>query len=153
MRHVTRLTRDIALVIALAGLMPGCSWLRGACADAMPAIAQVQTYGTDAEAAIDEAAAIASELQVDQATTQKLLAAIDKCRQGLRTGMSLLDAAASACSQPDATTIFADLVAAWNAFEQLLPASSLLGATPSALPRATVRPPRVVLLARTRAIR
>lgn len=149
MKHAFRITIVFALALACAG----CSWLRGACATVMPAIAQVQTYGTDAEAAIDEAAAIASELPVDAATKTKLLAAIDLCRQGLRTGMSLLSAAADACSQPDPTTVFADLITAWNALEQLLPSANLLGAAPNAAAHVAVRPPHVVLLARARALR
>ena len=148
---MTKLLKFLTMGMIAAAIVPGCSWLRGACAEAVPVLSQIQSYGTDAEAAIDEAAALAAILPVDTAMKAKILSAITTCQEAVRTGMALLSTAASACSQPDVTTIFADLITAWNALEPLLVTTGVM-ATPDKVATVAIRPPQVVLLARKRAV-
>jgi hypothetical protein len=138
----------IAFIVFASLALPGCSWFRGACAAALPVIAQAETDGTDALAALQTAESYVQTLQLDAAARAQIEQYIQAAISGVRTGESLLDAAASACSAPDPTVIFKDFIDAWNLLEPLI-----VGAfARHGLANFPIQVPRVVLLARRLAV-
>lgn len=108
------------LVLVAAVCVSGCSWIRGACATAMPVITAAQTYESDAQLTLRQIEQIAATLPIDDAAKAKILAALSDCEVALKGIDGALLAASSACSAPDINTLFAEFVTAWTELEPLI---------------------------------
>ena len=139
----------LVCVMVMATACCGCSWLRGACATALPVISVGHSYSQDAQVAIDQAEAKIATFPLTQAQKDQAAYVIEKCRVAVRTAEHLLSAASSACSEADPFVVFADLLKAWKELEPLLVKPGSLGAAPGEM---SVYAPAIVIEAKARGV-
>jgi hypothetical protein len=137
----------IVCVLAVALGCIGCNWLRSSCAKALPVIAAAQSYGQDAQIALDQADTAIRLMPLPEAQKKKAEYAVESCRVALRVAQQLIAAGADACSAQDPFAVFKDFIRAWNVLEPLLAKPGVLGAAPGGTP---VYAPAIVLAARAK---
>lgn len=113
----------IGACLGCIAVLPGCALFEGACAKALPALTTTSVLIDDAQTKVDQAAAIVTRIS-DSAAREKALDVVAELRAALVSAESLAHAAASSCTAPDVSTVFAEFIAAWP---KLLPFISLLG--------------------------
>lgn len=99
---------------------PGCSWFRGACATAMPVIAQGQTYAHEASLKVQQAQEFLHSLKLSEEVLKQVDVVINKALDSLALVDDSLNAASDSCSRPDVVTLFADFVRIWMDIERLM---------------------------------
>ena len=114
--------------------LTGCSWLRGACADAVPVLTAAQTYATDAEIQLDNVEAALPTLGLQPSQLASATQALTVARNTLSTATLAVGDLGSACSAPDLATVFAAFVSAWRDVETALASNTLKLSPTSAKP-------------------
>jgi hypothetical protein len=107
----------LAFVLAVFSTI-GCAWLRGACANATPAMSSAQMYVMDAEIALDQVDTALPSFGLPPERLAAARVAVEKARDTLAASTATLGALGKACTSPDIATVFGDFVAAWQAIER-----------------------------------
>ena len=133
----------VVLIVTSCGCAAALSELQAACVAAVPVFGQIQTYASDAEVAVDQAAAVEQLLPPDAAAA--LTVAVDAARVALRVVIAGSNAAIKLCNSPDLATAFAEFEKAWSSVEQALASATTAGKLKMAKP---IQPPLIVVLLR-----
>jgi uncharacterized protein YceK len=139
--------KKLLLVLLVCIPTLGCagilSDIQAACVAAVPVFAQIQTYVSEADLAVDQAAALEVVLPPDVAAS--LTIAVDSARVALRVAQAGVQALINLCQSPDIVTAFAEFEKAWSSIEKAIDGATLSGklkATPS------IQPPLIVAIVR-----
>jgi hypothetical protein len=118
-----------ACVLLFTVVLTGCaSWFQTACAKVTPVLVLGQAYGSEAAAAVDQAASYAAGLNLPADIKAKVAAALENARKALRVGQIALAGAADACSQLDPVQAFSSFTKAWKEVRDVLGTAGPVGA-------------------------
>lgn len=110
----------LLMLLPVVAAESGCSWIRGACAAALPTISEVQAYTRDASLAVDQAQAALDRVPMAPEQKAKVAEVIDKARLTLRAAERALVAASNSCSKLTPLDVLKEFVSAWTLIEGLL---------------------------------
>lgn len=134
----------------LVPCLTGCSWIRGACASALPVITVAQTYLHDATIALDQVEAIFQVLPVSDDVKKQAAQYTSQARQTLRVADQALATASQACTKPEPIALLKDFVQIWALIEGLLAQHS---AQLAGIGQPQVPTPAIVLESRARGVK
>lgn len=147
-----RLSRVLFLLIlfSVLAVLPGCSWVRGACSTALPVITKVQSYTHEAQIAVDQAESAFAAMDLPPEVRKEVAVNIARARTAIRVANEGLRFASDACSAPDAFGVLGEFIKVWPAVAALLAKhSDKLGYAPGTQ---VVADPAIIVEARLRGV-